>query len=104
PLGNAKITGSVADLHLTGLQYILCAAVFVLESCRNLSLKLTRPSRWIPIIMLCWAIVNMSMALVKYFGGLLVYILIMFHTLRRLFPGVTLYLCIWYPRLTQAQR
>ena len=30
--GNAKIAGLVSDLHLTGLQYNLCAAMFFVSA------------------------------------------------------------------------
>ncbi|KAM5541470.1 hypothetical protein V8D89_005024 [Ganoderma adspersum] len=102
-IGNAKIAGLVSDLHLTGLQYNLCAAMFFKLS-RNLALKLSRPSRWLPFIMLCWGIVMMSMAFVKSFVGLLVARLFLGVTEAGFFPGVTFYLCTWYPRTAQAQR
>ncbi|KAM5541464.1 hypothetical protein V8D89_005018 [Ganoderma adspersum] len=113
-IGNAKIAGLVSDLHLTGLQYNLCAAMFFITYCvfevpSNLALKVSRPSRWIPFIMFCWGIVMISMAFVKNFAGLLVARLFLgiteaSITAAGLFPGVTFYLCMWYPRTAQAQR
>ncbi|KAM5541466.1 hypothetical protein V8D89_005020 [Ganoderma adspersum] len=122
---NAKIAGLVSDLHLTGLQYNLCAAIFFITYClfevpSNLALKLTSPSKWIPFIMFCWGIVMISMAFVNNFAGLLVYVtdpsgsfcqcLILGSDAAHasssagLFPGVTFYLCMRYPRTAQAQR
>ena len=31
-LGNAKVAGLTTDLHLTGLQYNLCSAIFFVRS------------------------------------------------------------------------
>ncbi|PIL24584.1 MFS general substrate transporter [Ganoderma sinense ZZ0214-1] len=103
-IGNAKIAGLVSDLHLTGLQYNLCAAMFFITYClfevpSNLALKVSRPS--LPFIMCCWGIVMLSMAFVQSFAGLLVARLFLG---AGFYPGVTFYLCMWYPRTAQAQR
>ncbi|KAH9934328.1 MFS general substrate transporter [Fomitopsis serialis] len=75
-IGNAKVAGLTTDLRLTGLQYNLCSAIFFLpytffEVPSNMVMKLLRPSRWIPCIMVCWGIVMLSMAFVKTFSGLI---------------------------------
>ncbi|KAL7277633.1 hypothetical protein ACG7TL_008560 [Trametes sanguinea] len=108
-IGNAKVAGLAADLHLTGLQYNLCSAIFFIPYCffevpSNLAMKIMKPSRWIPIIMFCWGAVMVSMAFVKNFGGLITARVFLGMTEAGLFPGVTFYLCIWYPRAAQAQR
>ncbi|KAI0739493.1 MFS general substrate transporter [Daedaleopsis nitida] len=114
-IGNAKVAGLSQDLHLTGLQYNLCAAIFFIPYCffevpSNLALKVVKPSRWIPFIMFCWGIVMLSMAFVKNFAGLITARVVLGMTepdvvfKAGLFPGVTFYLCTWYPRAAQAQR
>ncbi|KZT66421.1 MFS general substrate transporter [Daedalea quercina L-15889] len=108
-IGNAKVAGLTTDLHLTGIQYNWCSAVFFLpyaflEVPSNMALKLLRPSRWIPFIMVSWGIVMLSMAFVKSFRGLLAVRIFLGITEAGLFPGVTFYLCLWYPRAAQAQR
>jgi hypothetical protein len=49
--GNAKIAGLTEDLHLVGLQYNICAAVFFVSYCvfevpSNMLLKKFRPNLW----------------------------------------------------------
>ncbi|KAM5541469.1 hypothetical protein V8D89_005023 [Ganoderma adspersum] len=142
-IGNAKIAGLVSDLHLTGLQYNLCAAMFFITYCLfEVPSYVHNESRspcilgliWdivqephpeglatvemaganlnrhtVPFIMLCWGIVVISMAFVRSFAGLLVARLFLGATEASVatagfFPGVTFYLCMWYPRTAQAQR
>ncbi|PCH43295.1 MFS general substrate transporter [Wolfiporia cocos MD-104 SS10] len=108
-IGNAKVAGLAADLGLTGLQYNLCSAIFFIPYCffevpSNMAMKLFKPSRWIPLIMFLWGIVMLSMAFVKNFSGLLAARIFLGVAESGLFPGVTFYLCLWYPRAEQAQR
>lgn len=108
-VGNAKIAGLVTDLNLTGLQFNLCSALFFIPYCTlefpsNVALKYFRPSRWIPGIMFCWSIILISMAFVKDFPGLLVVRIFLGIAESGLYPGLTFYLCLWYPRAAQAQR
>ncbi|KAL6302068.1 MFS general substrate transporter [Sparassis latifolia] len=108
-IGNAKVAGLTKSLNLTGVQYNLCSAVFFIPYCffeipSNLAMKRLRPSRWIPGIMVAWGLVMLSMAFVKNFGGLITARVFLGITESGLFPGVTFYLCLWYPRATQAQR
>ncbi|EED83486.1 predicted protein [Postia placenta Mad-698-R] len=71
---------------------------------RNMAMKFLKPSRWIPLIMFCWGIVMVCMAFVKDFSGLLAARIFLGLAESGLFPGVTFYLCLWYPRGAQAQR
>ncbi|KAI0669050.1 MFS general substrate transporter [Trametes maxima] len=108
-IGNAKVAGLSADLHLTGTQYSLCAAMFFIPYClfevpSNITLKLTSPSKWLPTTMFCWGSVMISMAFVRSFAGLLTARLFLGMTESGLFPGVTFYLCTWYPKAEQAKR
>ncbi|TFK22206.1 phthalate transporter [Coprinopsis marcescibilis] len=108
-IGNAKIAGMAKDLHLDGLKYNIIAAVFFIpyalaEVPSNICLKLFRPSRWIPTIMIAWGLVMTLMCLVKSYEGLIVARVFLGLTEAGLFPGITFYLSLWYRRRDVAQR
>ncbi|ORX90016.1 MFS general substrate transporter [Basidiobolus meristosporus CBS 931.73] len=67
-------------------------------------LKKIGPSRWIPIVMISWAIVMMCMAAVSNATGLLTSRFFLGLTEAGLFPGVIFYLSLWYTRQEQAFR
>ncbi|KAI0032906.1 MFS general substrate transporter [Vararia minispora EC-137] len=101
-IGNARIAGMATDLHLSvglgGLKYNIAAAVFYItyslfEVPSNIFLKLTRPSIWIPSIMLAWGLIISLIA--RVFLGV---------AEAGLLPGVTFYISLWYPRRMQASR
>lgn len=92
-IGNAKIEGLQEDLNMTPGQYNWCLTVFfftyaAFEVPSNLLLKKLRPSRWLPLIMVCWGVVMTLMGLVQSFQGLLVARLFLGVTEAGLFPGV----------------
>ncbi|PTB70448.1 MFS general substrate transporter [Trichoderma citrinoviride] len=102
-IGNAKIEGLQEDLHMTPGQYNWCLTVFfftyaAFEVPSNLLLKKLRPSRWLPLIMVCWGVVMTLMGIVQSFRGLLVARLFLGVTEAGLFPGVAYYLTMWYCR------
>ncbi|TFY79899.1 hypothetical protein EWM64_g4113 [Hericium alpestre] len=108
-VGNARIAGMAADLNLFGLRYNIAAAIFfipysLIEVPSNVILKLMRPSRWIPSIMVGWGIVMTLMCLVNSYQGLLVARFFLGLTEGGLFPGITYYISLWYPRQKQAKR
>ncbi|EIW82847.1 MFS general substrate transporter [Coniophora puteana RWD-64-598 SS2] len=108
-VGNAKVAGMSKDLDLVGFRYNIAAAVFFFlysfaEVPSNVCLKLFRPSRWIPSIMLAWGIVMTLMCLVTSYQGLIVARIFLGLTEAGLFPGVTYYISLWYPRKDQARR
>lgn len=108
-VGNAKIAGLITDLHLTGVEFNLTSAMFFIPYClldipSNMALKYFKPSRWIPFIMVCWGVVLLSMAFVKTYHELMITRVLMGAAESGLFPGVSFYLCLWYPRYAQAQR
>ncbi|KAI1794369.1 MFS general substrate transporter [Ganoderma leucocontextum] len=108
-IGNAKVAGLVADLHLTGIQFNLCVAILLipyslLEVPSNIALKRFGPSRWLPIIMFIWGSIVVSMAFVKGFGGLMTARVFLGAVESGLLPGLTYYLCAWYPKSAQAKR
>ncbi|KAG2075430.1 MFS general substrate transporter [Suillus decipiens] len=108
-IGNAKVGGMATDLKLTGLKYNIAAAVFFIpysfaEVPSNIALKLSRPSRWIPSIMVAWGIVMTLMCLVKSYQSLVVARVFLGLTEAGLFPGVNYYICLWYPRSERSKR
>ncbi|KAJ8584568.1 MFS general substrate transporter [Rhizopogon salebrosus TDB-379] len=108
-VGNAKVAGMSKDLDLIGYRYNIAAAAFFIlysfaEVPSNIALKLFRPSRWIPIIMVAWGLVMTLMCLVNSFQSLVVARLFLGLTEAGLFPGVTYYISLWYPRSEQSKR
>ncbi|KAF9467416.1 MFS general substrate transporter [Collybia nuda] len=108
-IGNAKIAGMSADAHLDGFKYNIIAAVFFVtyafsEIPSNIALKLVRPSRWIPSIMVAWGIVMTLMCLCNTYEGLLIARIFLGLTEGGLFPGITFYLSLWYRRRDVAGR
>ncbi|PBL00054.1 MFS general substrate transporter [Armillaria gallica] len=107
-IGNARVAGMGNDLELTGLRYQLAAAVFfipysLLEIPCNVIMKLTRPSIWIPGIMLAWGIVMFSMAFVKSYHGLIISRVFLGLAEAGLPPGIAFLITIWYRREHQAR-
>ncbi|KAG1866133.1 MFS general substrate transporter [Suillus subluteus] len=108
-VGNAKVAGMATDLNLIGFRYNIAAAVFFIpysfaEVPSNIALKLFRPSRWIPSIMVAWGIVMTLMCLVKSYQSLVVARAFLGLAEAGLFPGVNYYICLWYPRSERSKR
>ncbi|OJA18497.1 hypothetical protein AZE42_07587, partial [Rhizopogon vesiculosus] len=108
-VGNAKVAGMSTDLNLTGFKYNIAAAVLFIpyslaEVPSNIALKLFRPSRWIPTIMVAWGLVMTLMCLVNSFQSLVVARLFLGLAEAGLFPGVNYYICLWYPRSQLSKR
>ncbi|KAJ8588263.1 MFS general substrate transporter [Rhizopogon salebrosus TDB-379] len=108
-IGNAKIAGMSTDLGLTGFRYNIAAAVLFItyslaEVPSNIALKLFRPSRWIPTIMIAWGLVMTLMCLVNSYQSLVIARLCLGFAEAGLFPGVNYYICQWYPRSERSKR
>ncbi|KAK2486172.1 hypothetical protein H9L39_00099 [Fusarium oxysporum f. sp. albedinis] len=102
-IGNAKIAGMNDELGLTGRQYNIVLTVFfipyaLLEVPSNIILKLTRPSIWLPSIMLSWGIVLTLMGIVQNFTGLTIARVFLGIPEAGFFPGATYLLTTWYLR------
>lgn len=75
-IGQAAVAGLRVDLNMvTGNSYQIALSVFfvgyvVVEVPSNLILKAVKPHRWIPMIMVAWAIVMTLMGLVQNAAGL----------------------------------
>ncbi|KXN82016.1 hypothetical protein AN958_03314 [Leucoagaricus sp. SymC.cos] len=128
-IGNARIAGMAKDAELTGLRYnVVCrfcprgiiavkltpepgskiAAVFVpyavVEVPSNICLKLVRPSRWIPSMMVAWGVVTTLMSLCRTYEGLVAARFFLGFTEAGLFAGITFYLLLWYRGRDVARR
>lgn len=64
----------------------------------DLILKKMRPSRWIPLIVICWGITQTLMGLVETYTQLLSLRALLGFFECGLFPGLSFYLSSWYPR------
>lgn len=98
-----------ADLHMTSGQYSLSLVVFfisyvIFEIPSNLILSKTRPSVFIPIIMVLWGIVTCCMAVVDSYKQLIALRLIVGMLEAGFAPGILLLLSSWYKRNEQSKR
>lgn len=64
-IGNARIQGLEADLHMHGSDYNVALLIFfipyiILEIPSNIIMKKVRPSLWLCGLMVCWGIYNLS--------------------------------------------
>ncbi|KAH9062462.1 MFS general substrate transporter [Lactarius vividus] len=108
-IGFARVAGMAEDLHLVGVQYNIAAAIFFIPYClvevpSNVLLKVFRPSRWIPFIMVVWGTITALMCLVNSYQGLVIARTFLGLAEGGLLPGLTYYISLWYPRQMQAKR
>ncbi|KAF7321945.1 hypothetical protein MKEN_00717000 [Mycena kentingensis (nom. inval.)] len=108
-IGNARVAGILADAKLVGLQFNTLAAVFYvpyafLEVPSNVILRLTRPSIWIPSIMVAWGLVMALMSICKTYHTLLIARIFLGVTEAGLFPGISYFLSMWYAKRYLASR
>ncbi|KIX01073.1 uncharacterized protein Z518_10139 [Rhinocladiella mackenziei CBS 650.93] len=108
-IGNARLYGMEEDLGLEGSQYQTAVSILFLtyvlsETPSNLVLKKLRPSRWIAFITAAWGIVATLTGLVQNYGGLIACRLILGALEGGLFPGMTLYLTMFYGKREIALR
>ncbi|KAL4964330.1 major facilitator superfamily domain-containing protein [Aspergillus stella-maris] len=102
-IGNARLANLEDDLGMSGLDYNVALAIFfpfyvAAEIPSNIMMKRSRPSLWIPSIMVAWGIVCSLMGLVHNYAGLLVARAALGIAEGGLFPGVTFYITMWYKR------
>ncbi|TKA51422.1 hypothetical protein B0A53_05335 [Rhodotorula sp. CCFEE 5036] len=103
-IGNARIEGLEAELNMNSQQFNTTLSCFFITYClcevpANLIMKkFRRPSHWLGLVTTTWAIVMTLMGVVQSYGGLLAARLALGVAEAGLFPGVILYLSIWYPR------
>lgn len=108
-IGNAKLFGLERDLGLVGSQYNIAVAVLfvpyvLVEVPSNLLLKRFTPSQWLATLAFLWGIVSTLMGIVQSFGGLVACRLILGLLEGGLFPGLTVYLTLFYTKKELALR
>ncbi|KAI9926237.1 hypothetical protein ASPWEDRAFT_30629 [Aspergillus wentii DTO 134E9] len=108
-IGNAKISGMEVELNLTSNQYSIALVVFfvgyvVFEVPSNLALGRSRPSIFLPSIMILWGALTCVMAAVKSFTHLVVLRVIIGCVEAGFAPGVILLLSSWYKQTEQSKR
>ncbi|KAH9919553.1 MFS general substrate transporter [Fomitopsis serialis] len=102
-IGNAKLQGLMTQLDLTGNRYNIALTFFYIPYClfdppANLILKRLRPSIWLPGITVAWGLVLALMGLVKSYPQLVGARLCLGIAEAGIFPGVTYFMTLWYPR------
>ncbi|KAM5343556.1 hypothetical protein ACJ41O_012093 [Fusarium nematophilum] len=108
-IGNARLYGLEEDLGMEGDQYQLAVSVlfvtYVLsELPSNLVLKRFTPSRWLAFITIGWGIVATLTGIVQSYAGLIACRLILGALEGGLFPGLTIYLTMFYTKREYALR
>merc|ERR1712000_501543 len=102
-IGNARLANLEEDLNMSGLDYNVALSIFfpfyvAAEIPSNMMMKKTRPSIWIPTIMVAWGVCCTLMGIVTNYGGLLAARAALGIAEGGLFPGVTYYITLWYRR------
>ncbi|KAF2664406.1 putative MFS transporter [Microthyrium microscopicum] len=108
-IGNARLYGMEEDLGLVGDQYqtavsILFVTYLLSEVPSNLLLKYLRPSRWISFIATSWGIIATLSGLTHNYAGLIVTRLLLGLVEGGLFPGMAIYLTMFYTKRELALR
>ena len=104
-----RLYGLEEDLGLSGNQYqIISSVLFVtyvtFEIPSNLVLKRIRPSRWIAFLTIAWGIIATCMGLTQNFAGMVTCRVLLGVFEAGLFPGLTIYLTLFYTRHELALR
>lgn len=73
-VGNARIEGLTANLHMTGNEYLTGLTLFFIgyvlfEVPANIVLKLWTPRLWLPTVTIAWGIVATLLGVVQNKGG-----------------------------------
>ncbi|KAF4982420.1 hypothetical protein FZEAL_1938 [Fusarium zealandicum] len=102
-IGNAKIAGLLDDVHMTTSQFNATLTIFyvsyaIFEPLANVLLKWSKPSIFIPAIMVLWGGCMLGMGFVHNYEGLMAARWFLGVTEAGLFPGINYYLSCWYKR------
>ncbi|MBE3045874.1 MFS transporter [Candidatus Bathyarchaeota archaeon] len=102
-IGNARLYHMEEDLGLEGNQYqtavsMLFVTYILSELPSNLVIKKFRPSRWLAFITTTWGIVATCTGLTQNYAGLMACRVILGALEGGLFPGLTIYLTMFYTK------
>ncbi|KAK1593696.1 major facilitator superfamily transporter [Colletotrichum navitas] len=108
-IGNAKIAGMQKDLSLTDDGYAWVLSIFffgylICEVPSNMILSRSRPSVFLPGIMLVWGALSALMSISKSYGALLGFRFVLGCVEAGFFPGVLYLLSCWYTRAELGKR
>lgn len=108
-IGNARLYGLEEDLGLVGSQYqtavsILFVTYILSELPSNLVIKRFTPSRWLAFITVAWGVVATLTGIVQSYSGLIACRVILGALEGGLFPGLTIYLTMFYTKKEYALR
>ncbi|KAL9106974.1 MAG: hypothetical protein Q9227_008097 [Pyrenula ochraceoflavens] len=108
-IGNARLYGLTTDLNLTSDRYqtavsLLFVTYLLSELPSNLVLKKFRPSRWISFLATSWGIIATLTGLCQNYAGLIVCRLLLGLVEGGLFPGMAVYLTLFYTKRELALR
>lgn len=102
-VGNARIEGLVADLHITGNQYLTGLTLYfigyvIFEVPCNIILKIWSPRLWFPTLTFVWGVVSTLMGVTQNRAGFFIVRFFLGVAESGLFPGIVFYLAMWYKR------
>ncbi|TLD04879.1 uncharacterized protein PgNI_09209 [Pyricularia grisea] len=108
-IGNALIAGMDKDLDLDSSRYSIALVVFfvtyvVFEVPSNMVLSRTRPSLYLPGIMIIWGSITCGMAFTPSYRALIAFRVLMGMFEAGFAPGVLLLLSSWYKKEEQSKR
>ncbi|TLS31029.1 hypothetical protein PpBr36_03874 [Pyricularia pennisetigena] len=108
-IGNALIAGMDKDLDLDSSRYSVALVVFfvtyvVFEVPSNMVLSRTRPSLYLPGIMIIWGAITCGMAFTPSYEALIAFRVLMGVFEAGFAPGVLLLLSSWYKKEEQSKR
>ncbi|RPA87802.1 major facilitator superfamily transporter [Ascobolus immersus RN42] len=108
-IGNARIAGMEEDLELNDDRFAWVLSIFffgylICEVPSNMILSRSKPSLFLPGIMLVWGIVSCVMALSKSYGVMLVFRFVLGCIEAGFFPGVLFLLSSWYTTAESGRR
>ncbi|KAG0214792.1 hypothetical protein BGX28_001427 [Mortierella sp. GBA30] len=108
-IGNARLFGLEEAVHLSGGQYNIALASFFLAYCvfempSNWILVRVGPRTWIPILMVVWGAISLSLAWVTSFPTLIVARFALGTAEAGFVPGVLFYLTLFYKRSEHSLR
>ncbi|TKX18846.1 MFS transporter-like protein 169 [Elsinoe australis] len=108
-IGNAKIAGMADDLHLTSAQYSIVLVVFfvgyvLFEPPSNMVLVRSKPSIYLPTLMVIWGVLTCVMSVVKSYHHLIILRIFVGIMEAGFAPGILLIISSWYKREEQSKR
>ncbi|KAK7224910.1 hypothetical protein V2G26_012913 [Clonostachys chloroleuca] len=108
-IGNAKVAGMDKDLALTDDQYAMLLSIFfigylICEVPSNLILTRSRPSWYLPGIMIVWGGICAAMSAVKNYEGMLALRFFLGAIEAGFFPGVLYVMTCWYKKAEIGKR